>query len=704
MSLNSIMSTAVTGLQTAQTGLNTVSNNVANINTVGYQREVLSQAPLVAGGAGDGVTAGEIQRVTNSYLQGASLTASGAAGSASIISTLLDQAQSAFGDPTSASGYLNQLSTVFNDFGAAANDPASNLPRSQTLADLGTFLDSTQQIAGSLTDISGQADGKISSDVGQVNQLLSQINGLNTEITGALAGGSDATGAENTQSQLINTLSSLIGITVTTQSNGAAVVRAGDGTLLAGFGGSATLTYSSSDTGPGSILISQPGQGAPTTLNVASGELQGLLSLRNTQLPAIQAQLAQYVSGSVAAINAAHNANTASPPPQTLTGRNTGLDLPTIIGDFSGTTNIAVVNGSGQLQQQVTINFTNDTMSVNGGAATGFTPTNFLTSLNGALGGAATASFTNGALSLSATSGNGVAIADDPVTPSSDGGQGFSQFFGLNDLITSTGISNFNTGLKLSDANGFTPGGTITLQIADQTGAPVTNVAVTVPAAPTMQDLLNSLNAPVTGVGLYGSFSLNANGALTFSPSTPGAASVSVVSDTTQRGACGPSMTQLFGIGSAQQASLSTGYQIRSDIAANPMNMALGQLDLTGATTGSTVVSIGDGSGAAALAQVANASTSFAGAGDLPAMKTTVSQYAAQLGGDLGQRASTADNANTAATAIQTEAGTRLSSATGVNLDQELVNLTTYQQAYAASAQLINASKSMYNSLLSMMN
>jgi flagellar hook-associated protein 1 FlgK len=436
---------------------------------------------------------------------------------------------------------------------------------------------------------------------------------------------------------------------------------------------------------------------------VASGELQGLLSLRNNQLPAIQAQLSQYVSGSVSAINAAHNANTAAPPPQTLNGRNTGLDLPTIVGDFSGTTNIAIVSSSGQLQQQVSIDFTADTMSVNGGPPTGFTPGTFLTSLNTALGGAGTASFSSGALSLSATApGTGVAIADDPTTPATDGGQGFSQFFGLNDLITSSSISNFNTGLKLTDANGFTPGGVITLQIADQSGAPVTNVAVTVPAAPTMQDLLNSLNAPVSGVGLYGSFSLDANGALTFSPTTPGGASVSVVSDTTQRGAGGPSMTQLFGIGSAQQASLAGAYEIRPDIAADPMNMALGQLDLSLAA-GQPVISVGDGSGAIALSQVANASTKFAAAGDLPAMSTSVSQYAAQLGGDLGQRATTADNANTAAQAIQTEANTRLTSATGVNLDQELVNLTTYQQAYAASAQLINASKTMYNALISMM-
>ena len=100
----------------------------------------------------------------------------------------------------------------------------------------------------------------------------------------------------------------------------------------------------------------------------ATASCRGCSVLRNTLIPGVQAQLANYVSGAVTAINAAHNANTAVPPPQTLTGRNTGLDLPTIVGDFSGKTNIAIVDSSGNLQQQVAIDFTAHTMSVNGGA------------------------------------------------------------------------------------------------------------------------------------------------------------------------------------------------------------------------------------------------------------------------------------------------------------------------------------------------
>jgi len=468
-----------------------------------------------------------------------------------------------------------------------------------------------------------------------------------------------------------------------------------------GNGNAATLSYTPSATAQASISLSPAGSPETTPLQIGSGELQGLLSLSNTQIPGIQAQLSTYVNGAVNALNAASNASTAVPPPQTLTGRNTGLDLPTIVGDFTGTTNIAIVNSSGDLQQQVAVDFTSDTMSVNGGASTSFTPSTFLSSLNTALGGTGTASFSNGALSISATAtGSGVAIADDATTPAQDGGQGFSQYFGLNDLVTSNQITNTNTGLKASDASGFTPGGVITFEITNSSGTPVANIPITVPPAgsPTMQDLINTLNAPVGGVGQYGAFSLNSAGALTFTPSSTGT-TLSVVSDTTQRGTDGPSMTQLFGIGAAQQASAASSYEVNPTIAANPMDMALAKLDLS-AASGTPAVAVGDGSGATALAAVANAQASFGAAGTLPAMTTTISQYAANLAGALGQQTSAADSADTAAAAVQTEAQTRLQSTEGVNLDQELVNLTTYQQAYNASARLVQASQNMISTLL----
>ena len=87
------------------------------------------------------------------------------------------------------------------------------------------------------------------------------------------------------------------------------------------------------------------------------------------------------------------------PAPAQLTGRNTGLDLPTAISGFTGKTTVAVTDAAGVIQRRVEIDFDAGTMSVDGGAATGFNGGNFLNRLNTALGSQGSASFANGALS-----------------------------------------------------------------------------------------------------------------------------------------------------------------------------------------------------------------------------------------------------------------------------------------------------------------
>jgi flagellar hook-associated protein 1 FlgK len=342
-------------------------------------------------------------------------------------------------------------------------------------------------------------------------------------------------------------------------------------------------------------------------------------------------------------------------------------------------------------------------MSVNGGAGTSFTAATFLTSLNTALGGTGAASFTNGALSIAAsTAGNGVAIADDPTTPSkSANGEGFSQYFGLNNLINSTGPTDYQTGLTTSDPSNFPAGQSLTLCISGANGAPITNVTITTPGG-SVQNLIDALNANPGGVGLYGQFSLDSAGALTFAPAKPGSASISVVSDQTQSSSGGASVSQLFGIGAAAGAARTDGYSIRPDILANPSNLALATLNLGAAADNEPVLADGDGSGGILLAAAGGAVVNFSAAGSMAAMATTANNYATLFGGQLGNAAAAAASANTNAQSVQTEANTRLSSITGVNLDQELVDLTTYQQAYSASARLITAAQDMFTTLMNM--
>ena len=702
--LGSILQTSSAGLSAAQTGINTVSNNVANLNTAGYVREVVDQGSISDSGLGAGVSVTAVVRAANQYLQNTSLAASGAAGAAGAVSSALSQAQGLFGDPTSTNSYFNQLNTVFADFSAAANNPTSSLTSGQAVNDINQFLSQSQSISASLGGLSGQAASGLANDVDQGNQLVSQISQLNTSITATTSADGQAADLQNSQGALINQLSSLIGVKVSVTASGGVNVTTTGGAQLVGQFGAATLSYSSSATATGQLSITQPAGQQSTALAVTSGDMGGLLSLRNTQIPGLQSQLSEFVTQTVNAINQAHNAASSVPPPAQLTGSNTGLDLPTIVSHFSGKTTIAVVNAAGQLQHSVAIDFGAGTVTVDAGAPASFTPASFLTTLQTAMtsaGGAA--SFTNGALSLSATAaGTGIAIQDNAITPATNTGRGFSQYFGLNNLVNSAQITNYNTGLAGTDASGFTPGGTITLAVGDGAGNPITNVTVTMPAAGNLNGVIAALNSSATGVGLFGQFVLSGTGALNFVPNQQGAATITVVSDQTQRGVGGAGLSQLFGIGDAQRASRTNGYAVRSDIEANPSNLALATLNLS-AAAGQPVLVRGDGTGGQGLANAGSTVQSFDAAGTANATASSVVRYAAQFAGSLANTATSAATANTNATAVKNEAETQRQSVEGVNLDQELVNLTTYQQAYSSSARLVTATQDMFAAILKML-
>jgi flagellar hook-associated protein 1 FlgK len=695
--LNAILGTASSGLFAAQTQLKVVSDNIANVDTPGYSAETVQQTPVSGSGIAGGVQVGQITRTVNQFLAQANLTAAGQSGSASAMSSLLDQAQSLFGDPSTTTSYFNQLEQTFSDITSAVESPSSSVTRDQVVADVQNFLGQSSSISSQLQQLSNQADGQITDSVGQVNSLLSQIYQLNNTIVGETASGGSAAGSQNAQDGLVSQLSSMLDINVSSASNGAIQIRTSSGALLVGSSGAAALSYSTSGTTAGQLQVALPG-GTSQLLTPASGSLQGLLSLRNQTLPAISSQLDQYVTQAVNQINAAHNASSAVPPPTTLTGSNTGMDLATSISGFTGSSDLDIVNSSGVVQSQIDVDFDAGTMTVDGASPPlTFTPSTFLSTLNSALGSNGSASFSNGALSISATGSNGVAIADDPSDPSSNGGRGFSDYFGLNDLITSTGFPNADTGLQSGDANVFT-GGTVTLRLQDATGATLRTASVAVPSGGTMADVVAALNSAQTGVGLYGAYSLSSNGQLTFTPNQQGVTST-VINDNSQSTSGGASLSQLFGLPSLNQTPLAQSYSVRSDIASNSSLLALAQLDTT-AIAGQSALSVGDSRGGQLLAAVNQQTIQFNAAGAAGAVSTSLSNYASQFAGSIAQQASAADTANTNAQSIASEASNRLSSADGVSLDQELVNMTTYQQAYNANARLLQAVSQLYQTLM----
>lgn len=702
MSLNAIFNNANTGLAAAQQQLRVVSDNVANVNTPGYVRKIADQVSVTNQGIGAGVDIARVRLATDRFLQAASLNAGAEAGRQGVRYELYDRIQSLFGDPGGDSGFFTRIDDIFNAFAATADDPTSGPRRQEAIFQAQSVLDEAARISGQIQATRADADARLSSAVAKVNGLLTQIDDLNTEIARSNAVGTDASGAQGAQQKLIAELGGLLDIRVTPLSSGGVSIRTGAGALLAGPG-AATLEYQrAGNVGPettfNDVWITEPaGQKRSLTDLLSTGEMKGLIELRDVEAPETAERLAELTTRMVDELNRAHNANSAVPPPQTLTGRNIGQALETAIAGFTGRTTVAVTNAQGVIQSRADIDFT--AMTINGAA---FTPATFLTGLNAAVGPQATASFTDGRLSLTATNGNGVSIGDDAAAPSQKTGRGFSHFFGLNDLVVADRPALFETGLAAGDPHGFTAGETVKFRLSTSDGKRLRDVSFTLPAGvTTVGQLRDALNDPSTGIGRFGSFTLDGQGALIFTGSGNPAARLEAFEDTTTQVPSGVSMSELFGFGSGARASRADSFSIRQDIHLNPSRLALAQLQ-TGAAAGSPALLTGDNRGVAGLANAGNRPAAFQGAGGAAAALQTVSRYASELSGDIGGRASAAKTRAESATAIQDEAVGRQTAFEGVNLDEELVLMTTYQQAFNASARLIQSAREMYDTLLGM--
>jgi flagellar hook-associated protein 1 FlgK len=703
MSLNAIMNTASSGLQAAQTQLRIVSDNVSNVNTPGYVRKIGEQRTLTGQGMGSGVEVARVRLATDRFLQAATLNAGAESARMGVRHELYDRIQSLFGDPGGDTGFFSQVDAVFSAFAASAEDPTSSPRRQDALFRTQALFDEASRIAGQIQAVRQDADSRIQSAVERANGLLEQIEGLNLEIARATAVDGDASGAETAQSALVGQLAQLMDIRIAPRPVGGVSIRTGVGALLAGQG-AAVLEYGRAGTVTGAtafgeVLVTEPGgQKRPLLDSLVSGEIKGLVELRDIEAPAAAERLAELVAHAADELNRAHNANSAVPAPTRLTGRNVGQSFESAIAGFSGQATVAVTNAAGVIQTRADIVFSGATMTVNGAAAT---PATFLSVLNAQLGGAATASFTDGRLSIAATGSNGVAVADSATTPSAKAGRGFSHYFGLNDLVSSDRPAFYDNGLTAASPHGFTAGETLKLRFTGETGSRLRDVEIVIPAGGTVGDLVAALNDPATGVGRLGAYSLAADGSLSFTGYGNPAPTLTVLEDRTTQVPSGVSVTELFGLGGGVRASRADDFALRADIRQSPSKLAFAQLNLS-AAVGTPSLSTGDGRGALALADAGERTANFAAAGGSSGGAISVSRYAAELSGEIGGKAAASKNRMETASALYTEAGSRQTAYEGVNLDEELVLMTTYQQAFNASARLIQAAKDMYDSLMGM--
>ena len=112
------------------------------------------------------------------------------------------------------------------------------------------------------------------------------------------------------------------------------------------------------------------------------------------------------------------------------------------------------------------------------------------------------------------------------------------------------------------------------------------------------------------------------------------------------------------------------------------------------------VLGAGDNRGALALAAVANASFTWPTAGGFGSSAMSLDDFAARNVSTQSNLASSAQSDQTYRSDVKNEVTSRQNSLENVNLDNELSNMMTFQQAYSASARMLTVVQQMYDALL----
>lgn len=702
MTLNGIISTSLSGLFTNQAALQATSNNIANVNTVGYSRvRVITEANTIQGQTA-GVAISEIERVVDEFLATALRTSQSNTAEYGVQREFHDRLQGVLGDPASDSSLSARIDQLFASVADLTLNPADVLRRQQMLSEMESFFDQLTLYQEQIQNLRAEASSQMAETVTEINSELQRIHELNPLLIRAQASGDESSGLEGQLNLALDNLSELIDINVTRNADGSVTVGTSDGYPLVDTG-LLQLEYDA----PGIVsaatnfpevniyrvdsdTLEQTSNAADLTSHIRSGKLAGLMDMRDDQLVDLSVSLGELSARTMDQFNAVQNAYSAVPAPNSLTGKQTFVDGSHPTG-FSGMTTFAVVDGSNQLVDSVTIDF-DDT-------ATYPDMDSVVTAVNAALTGNGTMTLTNGVLSFSAdNASNGVVIADDDGTPSDRGGRGFSHFFGMNDLVSATEGGIFETGLDGTEDHNLAGTGAMEFRVTDATGKELATITVN-DTGTTFNDMITELNN-VSGLGAYYSFSLDSDGQLTWTENASfDGIKLDLMSDTTELASTGVSFSQAFGLDDQYRVNAAKDVTVNADVVSDPNLLSLSVFDATGAV-GDVVLTDGDQRGALAFQDLETSLVDFDEAGELKESEVTMSQYVSRFLGNAGlqaQRALTQEEDNQA---LQDELFQRNADVSGVNMDEELANLVVYQNAYGAAARVLSSVQELYDSLL----
>ncbi|MDU4961068.1 MAG: flagellar hook-associated protein FlgK [Sporomusaceae bacterium] len=278
---------ATRGLNASQLGSATTTNNMSNINTTGYSRQVVSQAAVGPAAVyssnlcGGGVEVTAVERVRSFRLDQKYWQANSAASTWEARSNYLEQIELVFGstDTSDINTALNEFATALETLSTSPDDDSA---RAVVLQDAINYCQTLNEAADSLTALRNDINSDVKTTVDQINSYATQIAALNQQITTATANGASTNELEDQRDLLVDKLSALTSIEVKQADNGSYTITADGVSLVNGSRVKTLECYTVTDTDSDQYGMYGIRWSGGTEFDAGdSGALSGYLTLRD---------------------------------------------------------------------------------------------------------------------------------------------------------------------------------------------------------------------------------------------------------------------------------------------------------------------------------------------------------------------------------------------------------------------------------------
>ena len=308
--MSDLLSIGGSAVAAYQRALGTVSNNIANLTTVGYSRQevdLAAGAPQAIGpiNVGTGVQIAGVKRQYDQFVEGTLRNAYSGLNTQGPLVQYANRIVDVMG--SESVGFASALDQFFASAQALSGDPASIDLRGQFLRDAGGVANRLRELSSQLTTIDDDSKGEIQADIAKLNTLSQQLAYVNTQLLKNPTVDAQPPELLDQRDSLLRDMSKLAGIHVTTRTNGEVDVGIGNGGgsgLVVEGGASRSLGASFSDAAAGKVDIVLDPYGKPTSIpGLTSGSIGGLISFRQQALEPAQSQLDSVAATFVNSVN-----------------------------------------------------------------------------------------------------------------------------------------------------------------------------------------------------------------------------------------------------------------------------------------------------------------------------------------------------------------------------------------------------------------